>query len=51
MVSTFAESRLGRLAIDITSPVARIHLRNPPVNVIDIPMMEELKHALAENEA
>jgi len=31
--------------------VARIQLRNPPLNVIDIPMMEELAQALAEIEA
>ena len=30
---------------------ARIALRNPPLNVIDIPMMEELAHFLAEIES
>ncbi len=37
--------------VDITPPVARIVLSNPPLNVIDIPMMEELAQALAEIEA
>jgi cyclohexa-1,5-dienecarbonyl-CoA hydratase len=31
--------------------VARITLRNPPVNVIDIPMMEELSAAIGDAEA
>jgi len=41
-----AESSVTRLALEIVSPVARISLRNPPLNVIDIPMMEELGEAL-----
>jgi cyclohexa-1,5-dienecarbonyl-CoA hydratase len=51
MVSTLAESKLARLAVDISSPVARIVLRHAPLNVIDIPMMEELSQALGEIEA
>lgn len=51
MASTYAESGLARLAFEISPPVARIQLRNPPLNVIDIPMMEELAQALAEIEA
>ncbi len=31
--------------------MARITLRNPPLNIIDIPMMEELSAALAEIES
>src|SRR5579863_135633 len=50
MASTFVESKLARLVVDLTTPVARIVLRNPPLNVIDIPMMEELAQALAEIE-
>jgi cyclohexa-1,5-dienecarbonyl-CoA hydratase len=34
----------------LASPVARIMLQNPPVNVIDIPMMEELAQTLVEIE-
>lgn len=40
-----------RLELEITAPVARITLHNPPLNVIDIPMMHELTHALSEAEA
>lgn len=50
MVSTVVESELSRIALDIATPMARIRLRNPPLNVIDIPMMEELSEALAEIE-
>jgi cyclohexa-1,5-dienecarbonyl-CoA hydratase len=39
---------VSRLAVNVAAPVARITLRNPPLNVIDIPMMEELAHFLAE---
>ena len=42
MGSTFAETKLARLAVDISTPMARIVLRHPPLNVIDIAMMEEL---------
>jgi len=41
----------SRLAVDFATPVARILLRHPPLNVIDIPMMEELAETLAEIEA
>ena len=51
MASTFLESNLARLTTDITSPVARIALSHPPLNVIDIPMMEELVQVLGEIEA
>jgi cyclohexa-1,5-dienecarbonyl-CoA hydratase len=51
MASTLAESQLARLAVDLKPPVARIVLRHAPLNVIDIPMMEELAHTLAEIES
>lgn len=38
----------SRLAVDFAPPIARITLRNPPRNVIDIPMMEELARSLSE---
>lgn len=41
----------SRLAVDLAPPIARVTLRHPPVNVIDIPMMEELAQSLAEIEA
>jgi cyclohexa-1,5-dienecarbonyl-CoA hydratase len=39
------------MALELQAPVARITLDNPPLNIIDIPMMEELAEALAEIEA
>ena len=41
----------ARIAIDVANSVARIELRHPPLNVIDILMMEELAQALSELEA
>jgi cyclohexa-1,5-dienecarbonyl-CoA hydratase len=40
-----------RIATEITAPVARVVLSNPPLNVIDIPMMDKLTRCLAEIEA
>ncbi len=37
--------------VEIASPVARVALQRPPLNVIDIPMMTELAQSLAEIEA
>lgn len=42
---------LTRLATEIESPVARISLQNPPLNVIDIPAMEQLSETLAAVES
>jgi cyclohexa-1,5-dienecarbonyl-CoA hydratase len=50
-MNTQALTRFFRIALDLRPPVARIVLQNPPLNVIDIPMMEELAQALAEIEA
>jgi cyclohexa-1,5-dienecarbonyl-CoA hydratase len=44
-------TRSARIALDLNPPVARLRLTNPPLNVIDIPMMEELATALAEIES
>ena len=41
----------SRIAMEIQPPVARIRLHNPPVNVIDIAMMEELAAELTEIES
>ena len=41
----------SRITMEIQPPVARICLHNPPLNVIDIAMMEELAAALGEIEA
>ena len=50
-MTTAVESKLTRLTVELSAPVARLVLRNPPLNVIDVPMMEELTQALAEIEA
>ena len=42
---------LTRISYHVRPPVARITLHNPPVNVIDIAMMEELATAIADGEA
>ena len=50
MTPTFVESKLARLMVDISAPVARIVLCHAPLNVIDIPMMDEFARALGEIE-
>jgi cyclohexa-1,5-dienecarbonyl-CoA hydratase len=45
-----AETICSRLAVDYAPSVARIALRNPPLNVIDVALMGELTQALAEIE-
>jgi cyclohexa-1,5-dienecarbonyl-CoA hydratase len=49
-MSAIAASTLARLAVEVNGPVARIVLSNPPLNVIDVPMMEELAQSLREIE-
>ena len=39
-----------QITVEITGHAARIGLNNPPLNVIDVPMMEELTSALADIE-
>ena len=51
MTTTDGDFRLARLIVEIDAPVARITLRHAPLNVIDIPMMEELAHSIAEIES
>jgi cyclohexa-1,5-dienecarbonyl-CoA hydratase len=51
MASALVESKLARLTVTVSGPVARIVLRNPPLNVIDIRMTEELAQALGEIES
>jgi len=48
---TAVESKLARLTVDSGASVARVVLRSVPLNVIDIPMMEELAQVLAEMES
>jgi cyclohexa-1,5-dienecarbonyl-CoA hydratase len=46
-----SEPSLTRITVDISPPVSRIVLCHPPLNIIDISMMEELAETLAELEA
>ena len=41
----------SRLAVEFAPPIARMVLRHPPLNIIDIAMMEELAQSLAEIES
>jgi cyclohexa-1,5-dienecarbonyl-CoA hydratase len=45
-----AENMYSKLMVAMQTPVARVILANPPVNVIDMPMMEELMAAINEVE-
>ncbi len=45
------ETAGSRTSLNLSPPLARISLQNPPLNVIDFPMMEELVLALSETEA
>lgn len=51
MTTTLTDGKLTRISCEIEGAVARIELRNPPLNVIDIAMMEELAQFLAAMEA
>jgi len=51
MTTAATGAKLHRISLDIQGSVARIGLRNLPLNVADVPMMEELSHALSEIEA
>ena len=51
MRTTSTGLSLTRILLDIEGAVARIALRNPPLNVIDIPMMEELAQVVSEVES
>ena len=47
MTTALADSKLTRISFESEGALARLRLQNPPLNVIDVPMMEELSHALA----
>lgn len=51
MITVPADSKLTRISLEIEDAVARVTLRNPPLNVIDIPMMEELTPLLGQIES
>ena len=50
-MATQPVTKYSRIALETHAPVARITLHNPPLNIIDIPMIEELAEALTEIEA
>src|ERR1700693_1881711 len=41
----------SRVEVDVTVPIGRVTLINPPLNVIDLSIMRELQPALAEIES
>jgi cyclohexa-1,5-dienecarbonyl-CoA hydratase len=45
-----ANTTFTRIAVEFHPPAARVMLNNPPLNVIDITMMEELRAALEQIE-
>jgi cyclohexa-1,5-dienecarbonyl-CoA hydratase len=48
---SIADAKLSHSSLELDGAVARIALHNPPLNFIDIAMMEELGRSLAEVEA
>jgi cyclohexa-1,5-dienecarbonyl-CoA hydratase len=46
-----ANTTFTRIAVEMRPPAARITLANPPLNVIDLRMMEELRAALEQIES
>jgi len=50
-MATQSATTVNRLSIERQRGVVRLTLNNPPVNVIDVPMMEELSRELAAVEA
>ena len=49
-MATQTQTSFAKITLDLTPPVARLTLANPPVNVIDFPMMDELVAALEQIE-
>ena len=47
-MTLIANPTYTRIAVELRPPVARIMLNNPPLNVIDLRMMEELRAALEQ---
>jgi cyclohexa-1,5-dienecarbonyl-CoA hydratase len=45
-MATAPQSDFTKIAMEFAQPVARVRLRNEPLNVIDLPMMDELQAAL-----
>ena len=51
MATTASESKMTRLSLELEGGVARVILGNPPLNVIDLRMMEELAQVLDDLES
>jgi cyclohexa-1,5-dienecarbonyl-CoA hydratase len=49
-MTIIANPAFTRLAVELRPPAARVTLNNAPLNVIDMPMMEELRAALEQIE-
>lgn len=49
-MATQPATKYSRITLELHAPVARLVLDRPPLNIIDIPMMEELDDALNEIE-
>jgi cyclohexa-1,5-dienecarbonyl-CoA hydratase len=49
-MTTETATRSSTISVELQPPAAHVSLRNPPLNVIDIPMMDELAKAFAEIE-
>jgi cyclohexa-1,5-dienecarbonyl-CoA hydratase len=45
-VATVPQSEYTRITLEFAPPVARVRLQNPPLNVIDLAMMDELQAVL-----
>jgi len=50
-MATEAAAQWSRIALQFDPPAARLRFENPPLNIIDIPMMDELAAAWAEIES
>ena len=48
MATSSIDRKLERLSLEVEGSVARLTLHNPPLNVIDLQMVEELNRVLAE---
>ena len=51
MATSSIDARLERISLEVAGSVAHLTLHNPPLNVIDIRMMEELDRVLSETGA
>ena len=51
MMTLVSKAAFNRIVVDLATPVVRITLNNPPLNVIDLEMMGELLAALEQIEA